>query len=817
MHVSVSDCPSEATLRAIGQMSPEAAVYRHLEDHVQECPACLATLERVVKEWTVGTAQGVPSRSQPPEQLPDVAGFVVERELGRGGMAVVYLAWHLPLQRHVALKLVAGGPLTGDRERRHWLREAQAHSRVRHPDVVQIFDVVETGDYLFLVLEYVLGGSLEQRLATGPLSPQDAARLTQSIALAVEAIHQQGLLHLDLKPSNILLDAEPGAPWSMISPKVSDFGVAHWEGNSLATGSHSGALRGTPSYMAPEQVTLRREELRPAADVYALGAMLYELLTGRPPFQAPTDVEVLDMVRKQEPVPPGRLNARIPRDLETICLKCLQKAPAARYASVEALAADLGRWLAGDPIKARAVSPFERAWRWCRQRPAIALLASTLAVTVIASVVGLSTLLRRAVVERNHAVAARVRAQNKEQIASKALRQIVNTIDKKNLGNRIEAEKLEVFVQNVRRTFHDLKDPSEADEGFLLSLATLDRILVWTLAETTDRNAEARQLITESISLLRDCVRRQPGDEVLRSQLVESLKAAGVVSFHNKDFDGGLRLLHEASTLALSLKSDSIRLAQIRRISEDRRFEAYRQLRLGHRREAERLLDADLRMFDSLTSGDAAQVEPKLLKAQILALRNPKEDGLSLVLSTIPTQGALPADQKLYVTEWLALEADRLLFDPGGTSSAPTPEELDDLAETVVESIRLRCAALSLPETLVPMTGFQVSQLVHPASAAMRKEGRQKEARWVEERFLPFARQLVRQYPRDTDAYMTMSEAHIQTSKNAWRLDDEARAVQALREALAAAFKAASLDPTRADAHRLLDDRKRRLARATEP
>ena len=298
-------------------------------------------------------------------------------------------------------KLAADCSLEDRAERSHdgrprtkaWLSEARCGSRVRHPNVVQVHDAADVDGWLYLVLEFVPGGSLKARLR-GPVPPRSAAELMTQVAAAISAGHRAGLLHLDLKPSNILLDSALGAMWKDAHPKVADFGIARPLAALDESSTNLAGPWGTPSYMAPEQATASRDGVGPAADIHALGAILYELLTGRPPFQGASMLETLDQVRSQNPVSPRRMNPKIPRDLETIALKCLEKNPSRRYASAEALASDLSRWLDGHPINARPVSPLEHAWRWCYRQPAIAALAVTLFLTVIGSFFGLITLQR---------------------------------------------------------------------------------------------------------------------------------------------------------------------------------------------------------------------------------------------------------------------------------------------------------------------------------------------------------------------------------------------------------------------------------------
>jgi serine/threonine-protein kinase len=312
-----------------------------------------------------------PASGRPGAELPRVPGYEVQAELGRGGMGVVYKARHLRLGRAVALKMLLAGAYASPDELARFQREAEAVAALHHVNVVQIYDVGDYEGQPYFTMEFVEGGSLAEKLAGTPLPVRPAAALVATLAGAVQAAHQGGILHRDLKPGNILLTADG-------TPKITDFGLARKLDQAGLT--RTGTTLGTPSYMAPEQARGNPDAVAPAADLYALGAILYEMLTGRPPFCAETVAETLLQVLSQDPVPPSRLNASVPRDLETICCKCLHKEPKLRYSTAAAVADDLNRYLRGEAIAARPEGRLERLARRVRRKPVLsaALAASTL-------------------------------------------------------------------------------------------------------------------------------------------------------------------------------------------------------------------------------------------------------------------------------------------------------------------------------------------------------------------------------------------------------------------------------------------------------
>jgi WD40 repeat protein len=312
---------------------------------------------------------------------PAVAGYEVVGELGRGGMGVVYRARQIRLNRPCVLKMILAGVHADAASIARFLGEAEAVARLQHPNIVQIHNVGQADGLPFFELEYVEGGSLDRRLDGTPWPARRAAELVEALARGVAEAHRQGIIHRDLKPGNVLLMADG-------TPKITDFGLAK------ALDKESGLTRtdsimGSPGYMAPEQAAGLARQVGPLADVYSLGAMLYELLTGAPPFRGTTALEIIEQVKHAEPMPPSRLVPGLPRDVETIALKCLQKEQGKRYDSAAALAEDLRRFLAGESIVARPVPFWERGWRWCRRHPVPATLTAALVLVATMGLAGI--------------------------------------------------------------------------------------------------------------------------------------------------------------------------------------------------------------------------------------------------------------------------------------------------------------------------------------------------------------------------------------------------------------------------------------------
>jgi serine/threonine-protein kinase len=406
---------------------------------------------------------------------PAVPGYEIVGEIARGGMGVVYKARQRGLNRWTALKMILAGAHAGEQQRARFHTEAEAVALLQHPNIVQIYEVGEHDGLPYFSLELVDGGSLDRKIHRQAQPPREAARVVEILADAMDYAHAHAIIHRDLKPANVLLTTDGQL-------KITDFGLAkRLEGDSSQT--KSGTVMGTPSYMAPEQAKGDTHGVGPLADVYALGAMLYELLTGRPPFQAATAMETMLQVTRDEPLPPTQLAMQVPRDLETVCLKCLQKEAHKRYASAGALAEDLRRFLAGEPVMARPIGALGRLGRWCRRNPKLALLSALVFILLVVVAATSSVAYWRIKQEQAETVRQFARAEENAQQQMIARRLAdektieAKAAEKKSADNaRIASEQRQLALQTlyglvtkVEEKMRDKEDMSELRKDILKS------------------------------------------------------------------------------------------------------------------------------------------------------------------------------------------------------------------------------------------------------------------------------------------------------------------------------------------------------------
>ncbi len=384
---------------------------------------------------------------------------------------MVYKARQANLNRIVALKMILSGQFAGEEDVQRFYTEAEAAASLDHPGIVPIFEIGEHAGQHYFSMGYIEGESLAQRVADGPLPPREAAELVKKICDAMSYAHERGVIHRDLKPANILMDSNG-------QPKVTDFGLAKkTEADSGLTGT--GQILGTPAYMPPEQAS-GKTDVGPLADVYSLGAILYCLLTGRPPFQASSPMDTLLQVLDQEPVAPRILNLQVPRDLETVCLTCLNKSPAKRYGTAVELSAELQRFLDGEPIHARPVGALERGWRWCKRKPMVAgLIAAVILLLIIGSSV--STTLGFLAVNRAREAEENLQfARNETRRADEKTDESVVSVRKERLARK-EADE----DRNRATVSQEKAEATAARSNYFLAVARWD----------ANRASEANQLL----------------------------------------------------------------------------------------------------------------------------------------------------------------------------------------------------------------------------------------------------------------------------------------------------------------------------------
>ncbi len=555
--MSTGSCPSESRLIAflLGEMSLVES--DNLIEHLEVCPLCETAADRLeqltnsvvaaVRRGGIAQDKKVLRRGQTATRRPEVSlgsdrsrsswgaahpeipGYEMIRKLGQGGMGTVFEARHLQLGRRVALKVVS---IAADAAHDRFLTEAESIAALRHPNIVQLFEVGEHEGLPFVTLELVEGGSLDQVLAKGPQSPCNAALFARSLALALAHAHAQGIIHRDLKPANVLLapPLEKGGP---LIPKVTDFGIAKRIGDDDGL-TRDGDLLGTPAYMSPEQASGELGRIGPASDIYGLGVILYEMLTGRVPFRGIDVVDTLLLVRTQEPVPPRRLNPSLPRDIETICLKCLEKDPQRRYTSADDLASDLARWLEGRPIFARPVGSAERLRLWAGRRPAIAGLLATI---MLVTGVGFSAV----VVQWRRAETHLADARRRFDIALEAIEDYYTGVSEEvlleqpgldNLRSRLLNSPLAFF----RQLQDELRDSQSGRPADLLRIAEA----MGKLAEITARigtSEDAIEVNRRVVSIAQELITKDPREPAYRRVMAQSFQRLGELHYGAGDFE----------------------------------------------------------------------------------------------------------------------------------------------------------------------------------------------------------------------------------------------------------------------------------------
>lgn len=554
----MSEHPASETLADFGNGLLDEEVHQQVEEHLRHCEECQTYVAQLPEDRFTKLFRSAAS-STSPQQIKLQTGYELLGELGRGGMGVVYRARDRKLNRVVALKKIKNGSMANRQEQERFLREARIVARLVHPGIVQIHEVgEETSDdglpIPFFVMELVEGESLAQRLEHGKLDEKEAASLIETLARTIHAAHLQGILHRDLKPANILLSTQDSSNRTDAA-KIADFGLAKLiEAKGQSGLSLGGTLMGTPGYMAPEQIRGTVEALGPSTDVYALGAILYECLTSHTPYPKETSLAALEAVFQHDPTSVRRLQPGVSRELEAICLKCLQQEPDNRYASALALADDFARWLRHEPILARPATTTERAVKWMLRHPWPTALIGLVALMIAGTILGLSFF----ALKQHQAIARiekeRARADANYRSARQTISQMLSRIHEKRTKRQEGVREFHSKQLEDVLAFHEnaLKDV-EADQPQVQFDTAHTLIEMATLQSTLGRHGDAEASLQRAMSLLDR--RNDATEDVLAARLLAWNKL-GSVQLALGRIDDAISSYQHSLALAKQLSND---------------------------------------------------------------------------------------------------------------------------------------------------------------------------------------------------------------------------------------------------------------------
>jgi tetratricopeptide (TPR) repeat protein/tRNA A-37 threonylcarbamoyl transferase component Bud32 len=565
-----------------------------------------------------------------------IPGYEILAELGRGGMGVVYKARQIQLNRIVALKMVRAEAHADPAQEKRFLKEAEWIARLKHPNIIQIYEFGSHAGIPFFSMEFHEGGSLASQLHGEPQPAAKAAQLTQTLAEAMQAAHTQGIVHRDLKPANVLLTKDG-------IPRITDFGLAKQLESSDGP-TQTGAIMGTPSYMAPEQAEGKGSQIGTGTDIYALGAILYELLTGRPPFKAATPLDTVKQVVSEEPVAPSRLDTKVPRDLETICLKCLAKEPHKRYLDAQALADDLGCFLAGKPIQARRTPLRERTLKWARRRPAAAALV-VLGVFAVLALFGFTWWLKH---ERDAALQEQRRAQAILREALEGVDRLAEIPADAQATLQISDERFQRLQDALKlcRAFLDLQtDTPEGRQEFIQTNARVGKLCM-----VLGQLKEAEQALGKALNGQHELVKERGNDPDLQFDLARNLITMGHVSLlFAKPAPAYYREARERLQPLAQAHPEAAKYQQA--LAESYRHEGIINLGKQNWGEAEKLLSQDLAIYTRL-----AEEHPDVVSYQVMAAVGCSNLGMIFHSTGRPTEAITVLNKAVAIHDKLTRE-----------------------------------------------------------------------------------------------------------------------------------------------------------------
>ncbi|MEI7922919.1 MAG: serine/threonine-protein kinase [Planctomycetota bacterium] len=797
----IAHCPPDSVLSQIGAEGFDEELFAAIEIHVESCARCQQQMEKFVKMSQVAFSQKSVEQDLP--ELPDVPGFNLVRELGRGGAGVVYLAQEDETQRLVALKMIDGGWIKGPSGRARWLAEARAVARVNDVHIVQLYRVEERPQFYLMVFEYVSGGTLSDRL-NGPLPPRQAVMIMKTLARALGKIHEAGLLHLDLKPSNILVEGRAGADWSELTLKISDFGISRLNALQNPDDSNHSGPRGTPGFMAPEQEELNIEKIDKPTDIYSLGVIFYLLLTGRLPLQVGSTVDKLNQDVFQQQAGLSRWNRSIDGALERICKKCIEKESGERFITADDLVESLDGWLkcgGGVGNNFSFLRKSRRPWQNMSVARSGAVLAIGLTAVMIfgwnrrqadfdkprnlpianANVLDHTSWINMLTRDLDSfqgdqlhqlLAASRVETENciKEsgfgarEIAQKGLLlknfglKLNNTLNKKNIEISLP------FIDLASRLFQESHRRESQDQWILREFLHCESSYAIIHFSFLGENAEALEKSIGSIlGHMEAAANLIPKVTDQRTRLFHETRLMDYCRFNSLVFQG-------ADQKVIASRIHDFELSCSKRFQEDRNV-------------------PDLGALLLMTEG-----------------RFPEKRGQQPWL--------MADDESKLQWSWLAYQMAGQIFEFASINPGNDQNQTRIWSARAIDISMAEMRLHQVEPLLLPRIAMnELNRPLASASTFLRMNENLDRAERIEKVYLEIASELCQRFPGDPFAILVLSEAHLQTWKNQLRRIKPEEAVAALRRSLLEARRAAELTPDFTIAREMADDREARLAK----